>query len=94
MFLEIFLWTLDFTSTCISTVPKSFGIHLRYHVQYTISSFNFTLWQSAYCDTLAETNSIAEEFLQDATQAPQPIQVAASISIVFRIGIAFASVGF
>src|SRR5512146_1376532 len=33
---------------------------------------------SANCDTLAETNSMAEAFLQAATHAPQPMQVAAS----------------
>src|SRR5690606_17096177 len=32
----------------------------------------------AYCDILADTNSMAEEFLQAATQAPQPMQVADS----------------
>src|SRR5579863_294179 len=44
--------------------------------------------------TLAETNSIAEAFLQAATQAPQPMQVAelkASSAITFGIGISFAS---
>src|SRR6056297_2868155 len=33
---------------------------------------------SASCDTLAATNSMAEEFLQAATQAPQPMQTPAS----------------
>src|SRR4030095_13920047 len=32
------------------------------------------------CDALAETNSIAEAFLHAATQAPQPMQEAASIA--------------
>src|SRR5699024_8489467 len=46
--------------------------------------------------TLAETNSIAEPFLQAATQAPQPIQLAASIAssaMGFGIRIALASWG-
>ena len=30
------------------------------------------------CEAFAETKSIAEAFLQDATQAPQPMQAAAS----------------
>ena len=44
--------------------------------------------------TLAETNSIAEPFLQAAAQAPQPIQAAASIAksaSALGIAIAFAS---
>jgi hypothetical protein len=48
----------------------------------------------AYCETFAPTNNIAEEFLQVATQAPQPIQVAASIAssaACFEIGVALAS---
>ena len=32
------------------------------------------------CETFAETNNIAEEFGQAATQAPHPIQAAASIA--------------
>src|ERR1700749_5245157 len=49
---------------------------------------------SAICDTLADTNSIAEAFLHAATQAPQPIQVAelkASSAITLGIGVALAS---
>src|ERR1700744_2566509 len=48
----------------------------------------------ASCDTLADTNSIAEAFLQAATQAPQPIQVAelkASSAITLGISISLAS---
>lgn len=48
----------------------------------------------ASCEIFAETKSIAEEFLQDATQAPHPIQAAASKAAsasVFGIGIEFAS---
>src|SRR5690606_11481909 len=48
----------------------------------------------AYCDILAETNNMAEEFLQAATQAPQPMQVAdsnASSATTFGMGIPFAS---
>src|ERR1051325_3207002 len=33
---------------------------------------------SASCDIFAETKSMAEEFLQEATQAPQPMQAAAA----------------
>src|SRR6185437_758371 len=46
------------------------------------------------CETLADTNNIAELFLQAATQAPQPIQAAASkasSAISLAIGIEFAS---
>ncbi len=32
----------------------------------------------ASCETLAETNNIADEFLQAATHAPHPMQAAAS----------------
>ena len=49
---------------------------------------------SANCETLAATNSIAEEFLQVATQAPHPIQAAASkakSAFILGIGNAFAS---
>src|SRR5690606_17441899 len=49
---------------------------------------------NAYCDILADTNSMAEEFLQAATQAPQPMQVAdsnASSATTFGIGMPFAS---
>src|SRR5487761_2185652 len=45
--------------------------------------------------TFAETNNIADAFLQAATQAPQPIQVAelnASSAITFGIGIELASI--
>ena len=43
---------------------------------------------------MADTNNIAEAFLQLATQAPQPIQVAESNELsasLFSIGIEFAS---
>src|ERR1700684_187067 len=46
------------------------------------------------CDTLADTNSIAEAFLQAATQAPQPMQVAelkASSAITLGMGMELAS---
>ena len=36
---------------------------------------------SAICETLAPTNSMADAFLQAATQAPQPMQAAASIAL-------------
>ena len=48
----------------------------------------------AYWETLADTNREAEAFLQAATHAPQPIQVAASkaaSAFSFSIGIALAS---
>ena len=44
--------------------------------------------------TLADTKSIAEPFLQAATQAPQPIHEAESIAssaLTFEMGIALAS---
>ena len=34
--------------------------------------------KDANCDTLADTNKLADAFLQAATHAPQPIQAAAS----------------
>ena len=46
------------------------------------------------CETLAETNNIAEALGQAATQAPQPMQAAESkavSAVSFSIGIAFAS---
>src|ERR1700761_7104797 len=49
---------------------------------------------SANCETFADTNSIADAFLQAATQAPQPMQVAelnASSAITFGIGVELAS---
>src|SRR5690606_2541097 len=49
---------------------------------------------NAYWDTLAETKSIADEFLQAATQAPQPMQVAdsnASSDTAFGMGMLLAS---
>src|SRR5690554_1723688 len=48
----------------------------------------------ANCDTFAETNNIAEAFLHDATQAPHPIQVAASKALsasCLLTGMLFAS---
>ena len=51
----------------------------------------------AYCDTLAPTNNIAEPFLQVATQAPQPIQAAASNALsasTLGTGIELASIVF
>ena len=49
---------------------------------------------SESCDTLADTNSIADAFLHAATHAPQPMQVAASKArseISFGIGISLPS---
>ena len=46
-------------------------------------------------ETLAPTHSIAEPFLHVATQAPQPIQAAASNALsasCFGIGVALASI--
>ena len=54
----------------------------------------FPCGSRANCDTFADTNNIADEFLQEATQAPQPIHVAASKALsasAFGIGIEFAS---
>src|SRR5690606_584923 len=54
----------------------------------------FPCGNNANCETLALTNNIADAFLQAATQAPQPIQVAASnasSAIFFGMGISFAS---
>ena len=48
------------------------------------------------CETLAPTNSIAEAFLHAATQAPQPMQVAASnarSASALGTGMALASCG-
>src|SRR5512146_1322485 len=48
------------------------------------------------CDTLADTNSMAEAFLQAATQAPQPMHEAASIAsstVCLGIGNELASGG-
>lgn len=50
--------------------------------------------KSAIWETFAETNNMAEAFLQAATQAPQPMQEAesmASSALCFGIGIALAS---
>ena len=50
--------------------------------------------KSARCEILADVNNIADEFLQVATQAPQPIQVAASNALsasALGTGSAFAS---
>src|SRR5690554_6268029 len=49
---------------------------------------------NANWDTLAETNSMADAFLQAATQAPQPIHVAdsnASSATTFGMGMLLAS---
>src|SRR6516225_8394462 len=46
------------------------------------------------CETLADTNSIADAFLQAATHAPQPMHAAASIdssAAAFGTGTALAS---
>ena len=54
----------------------------------------FPCGNKASWDTLAATKSIAEEFLQVAAQAPQPMQAAASIAssaLSLEIGIALAS---
>ena len=54
----------------------------------------FPCGRRANWETLAATKSIAEEFLQVAAQAPQPIQAAASIASSaagLAIGIAFPS---
>src|SRR3970282_2737966 len=52
---------------------------------------------NAYYETLAATNNIADEFLQLATQAPQPNTVGASnasSASFLLIGIVFASIVF
>jgi hypothetical protein len=48
---------------------------------------------SAKCETFAETNNSADEFLQAATHAPQPIQAAAAKQhpLYLFAGIALAS---
>src|SRR5690606_40474618 len=49
---------------------------------------------SAYCDTLADTNSMAEAFLHAATQAPPPIHIAESKArslLCLRTRLLFAS---
>src|SRR5690554_5652816 len=55
-------------------------------------------WGSnASCDTFAETYNIADEFLQAATQAPQPIHAAASKALsasTLGTGIALPSMVF
>jgi hypothetical protein len=54
----------------------------------------FPCGSNEYCDTLADTNSIAEAFLQVATHAAHPIHVAASNALsasFFSTGIALAS---
>src|SRR5690606_1563603 len=48
----------------------------------------------ANCETFAETYSVAEAFLREATHAPHPLQAAASkdlSALSLRIGIALAS---
>ena len=50
-------------------------------IRRTRSVFSTCPWgKSARCDTLAAVNSIAEAFLHAATQAPQPMQAAASMA--------------
>jgi len=46
-----------------------------------VAASGFPCGKSANWDTFAETNSIAEAFLQAATQAPQPMQEAESIAL-------------
>ena len=78
----------------VCTVTKTFQIHLMYHVQHA-------LFRLAGCPCgsnenwliFADANNIAEEFLHVATQAPQPIQVAASNALSafsFGTGMAFS----
>ena len=54
----------------------------------------FPCGRRAYCEILAETNNMAEAFLQAATHAPHPIHIAESKALsefFFAAGIEFAS---
>ena len=73
--------TFRFAGIGVGAGAKTFFVHLFHHVQHTGLAFCLTLGNNARCDTFAETKSMAEEFLQAATQAPQPIQAAASMAI-------------
>ena len=74
--------------------------YLRYHKLHQLLKDFEKKWNDIKIvieygwETLAPTNSIADEFLHVATQAPQPIHVAASIALsaaVFEIRVALAS---
>jgi len=63
----------------IAAVAESLSIHLCHHSYDTLSCLDFALGEyKARCTILAAVNRAALEFLQVATQAPQPIQAAAS----------------
>jgi hypothetical protein len=75
----------------IGTVPKSFGIHLRYHVQHDPASI-LPCGNKAYWDTLAEASQKSFTRRYTSSQTNTSCCIKGSISIVFRVGIAFASV--
>ncbi len=63
----------------VRAVAKAFGVHLRDHLAHAVARAPAApCGKSARCAILAEVNSAAEAFGQAATQAPQPMQAAAS----------------
>jgi hypothetical protein len=79
----------------VGAVAEALGVHLRDHASARArSALGLALRQEARWETLAAVNSIAEAFGQAATQAPQPMQAAASIAqlgVLLGDGIALAS---
>ncbi len=84
------LGTLSGAGTGVGAVAESEFVHLGNHGQSASVTLHSALGKAGeLCAIFAETKSIAEPFLQAATQAPQPIQLAesmASSAITFEIG--------
>ena len=76
----------------VRAAAEALGVHRRDHGVYARSALRLALRQEAQVrDLRARRRGIAEAFVQAATQAPQPMQAAASMARSasgFGIGIA------
>jgi hypothetical protein len=75
---RLVLGALSLASAGIGAVAKSELFHLGHHVLGDDERLGATWGSRASWLTLELTKSMAEPFLQAATQAPQPMQVAQS----------------
>lgn len=86
--------TFRFAGAGVGASPESEFVHLGDHRFGAAAASTRPCGSLANDETRAATNSIAEPFLQVATQAPQPMQAAASMlssASGFGIGIVLAS---
>ncbi len=74
------LGTFSCASTGVGAVSESEFVHLCYHGAYATVFLHLSLREERKLAHLADTKSMADPFLQAATHAPQPMQLAESIA--------------